>query len=472
MIWYAFTHENAVCLLAAPYENQIKLVFRKLREFIAKSPEIKAAIESDTKHPEFIQFKNGSIISGFTAGTKAGNEGASIRGQRADWIYLDEMDYLSEGDVNAISAIALEDAGRIGIWASSTPTGKRGKFYEWCLEAQGASNLTVEPGPYQGDIWMEYYYPSHCIPAWGPQAEAEFRSMFSDVAYTHEVLAHIGEEMVGVFNKQDVEDACQDYIYNTKPDYAAFRTIGVDWDKYGASTQIVVLEYDMAHQVYKVINRVEIPRSARTLSNAVKTIVQLDKIYNPTHIYVDRGYGELQVEFLSEHVGKKVKGLQFSEKIDVVDPTTKLLDKKHMKPFMVNNAQIIAEQHRIWISKYDDMIKKQMMDYQVVRETILGQPVFTSENEHSLDALMLALLAFTLEHPDIAQIIKKAQYATRVEFVNAPLFARPEDNPRVKSEDEEIVTTIRQSDRYSGAPTWGPRGSTSGRRAISSRKRF
>jgi hypothetical protein len=23
MLWYAFTHENAVCLLAAPYENQI-----------------------------------------------------------------------------------------------------------------------------------------------------------------------------------------------------------------------------------------------------------------------------------------------------------------------------------------------------------------------------------------------------------------------------------------------------------------
>ena len=90
MLWYSFTHENSVCLIAAPYENQIKLVFRKLREFIGKSDVIKAAIQSNTKNPEFIQFKNGSIIQGFTAGTRGGNEGASIRGQRADWIYLDK----------------------------------------------------------------------------------------------------------------------------------------------------------------------------------------------------------------------------------------------------------------------------------------------------------------------------------------------------------------------------------------------
>jgi len=379
------------------------------------------------------------------------------------------MDYLSEGDINAITAIAIEDPGRIGIWASSTPTGRRSKFFEWCLEAQGEANLVVPPGKYQGTTWTEYYYPSYVIPTWG-DAEAEFRAMYSDIAYTHEVLADFGEEMVGVFNKQDVEDACQDYYYDPDPGYPAIRTIGVDWDKYNASTNIVITEYSPQQGVYKVINRVEIPRSERTLSHAVNVICKLDKAYNPSHIYVDRGYGEMQVEFLTEKLGKKVRGVAFSEKLEVVDPVTKLRDKKHLKPFMVNNAQITLERKRLHFSKYDDVLKHQLMEYRIVRQTQTGQPVFTSENEHALDALMLSLLAFTVEHPEIANIIKKTEYAKQMYYVYDMPFNRDGYEGRQGQEEERIVT--KKSGRYSGVPTWSPRGTGSGRRAVNRRRTF
>lgn len=68
MLWYAFTHEHSSCLVAAPYENQIKLIFRTLRKFLINSPDIQSSVCADRKHPEFIQFNNGSIIQGFTAG--------------------------------------------------------------------------------------------------------------------------------------------------------------------------------------------------------------------------------------------------------------------------------------------------------------------------------------------------------------------------------------------------------------------
>lgn len=404
--------------------------------------------------------------------TKSANEGSNIRGQRADWIYLDEMDYLSEGDVTAITAISIEAPDAIGIWASSTPTGKRAQFYRWCMEAQGLERLTVPPGKYtthnpldkDSSKWVEFYYPSMCLPTWGPAQEKEFRSMYSELAYTHEVLADFGEEMVGVFNKADVA-ACRDmYEYVERPQYAAIRTIGVDWDKYGAATNIIVTEFDPRAMCYRVINRVEIQRSERTLSNAVNKIVLLDKVYNPTHIYVDRGYGEMQVEFLGDKIGKKVRGIQFSEKIEVIDPTTKLMDKKHMKPFMVNNAAIIVERRRLKISAGDEDLYKQMMDYHVVRETILGQPVFSSENEHALDALMLSLLAFTIEHPELESIIKKTEYASRMVILDKIPFMD------VGVEDKEERVVVRE--RYSGAPTWGPRGYGPKNKAMTQRKRL
>ncbi len=462
-LWYAFTHENAVCLVAAPYEAQVRLVFKKAREFAKKSSIIQSCIVVDRRHPEYLEFSNGSVITGFTAGTKAGSDAGSARGQRADWLYLDEMDYLSEGDVVTLTAIAAEDSARIGIWASSTPTGRRSMFFDWCMSTQGPTKLIVPPGEHQGPIWTQYYFPTTVIPNWGPESEAEYRVMYHDIAYTHEILADFGEEMIGVFNKADVDAALQDYQYDRSPKHHAVRTIGVDWDKYSSGSQIVVVEYDEDINKYKVLYRIEIPRSERTLSNAVKTIVGLDAKYNPTHIYVDRGYGEMQVEALTEKLGKKVRGVSLSEKIDVVDPVTKLLDKKHIKPFMVNNAQLLFERGLIWLSKHDDLLLHQILDYQVVRQTALGQPVFTSENEHALDAMMLALLAFTIEHRDIANIIKRVEYTRTPAILDTVPFHQID----VRRDEEQHIVVGPVS---RGMPTWGPRGMGGGKRALSRRR--
>lgn len=43
---------------------------------------------------------------------------------------------------------------------------------------------------------------------------------------------------------------------------------------------------------FKVINRVEIPRGEYTYDNAVNMLKELDRVYNPFAIYVDKGAGE------------------------------------------------------------------------------------------------------------------------------------------------------------------------------------
>ena len=78
-----------------------------------------------------LELKNGSAILGFTTGASSGSNAASMRGQRADWLYLDELDYMASGDYDTIAMIAAERED-IGITASSTPTGKRSTFYDMC----------------------------------------------------------------------------------------------------------------------------------------------------------------------------------------------------------------------------------------------------------------------------------------------------------------------------------------------------
>jgi replicative DNA helicase len=244
MIWRAFTNNDYQILVATPYETQVKVIFDRIRALIKKSPEVQGSIKSDRKHPDRIIFKNGSILAGFTAGTKSGSGGGSMRGQTANFLYLDEMDYLSDEDVHTITTIASQNK-KIGIWASSTPSGKRGKFYEYCVEAQQGKQ-EVEPGIYFCDVQYEdektkeirvrksytaFYFPSTVNPDWDSEMEAEWRLNLSEEAYDHEILANFGHETIGVFNKEYLDRARKNYDYVKFPTYETVRFIGVDWDK-------------------------------------------------------------------------------------------------------------------------------------------------------------------------------------------------------------------------------------------------
>ena len=97
MLWVAFTGmggtvkgRGAVAVVATPYDNQAKLIFDELRRFIDKSEVLTNSIKSITKNPYYIEFKNGGKIKLFTAGTRSGGAGASLRGQAADFLYMDE----------------------------------------------------------------------------------------------------------------------------------------------------------------------------------------------------------------------------------------------------------------------------------------------------------------------------------------------------------------------------------------------
>ena len=91
-LWQVCTHKNYRVLFITPYENQVELVFRRMREIIAESPLVKKEVVRIKSSPYTVEFSNGSVILGFTTGAASGSGAASVMGQRADWLFLDELD--------------------------------------------------------------------------------------------------------------------------------------------------------------------------------------------------------------------------------------------------------------------------------------------------------------------------------------------------------------------------------------------
>lgn len=199
--------------------------------------------------------------------------------------------------------------------------------------------------------------------------------------------------------------------------------------KYGASSSILILDYVPEYNKFQVVRRIEVPKAEYSFDKAVNMIIELNKIYNPTWIYADRGSGEYQLETLHKYgdqnpesgLKNKVKGFQFSQKIDIADPTTGIIENKPMKPFMVNQLSMCIEREQLVLSPFDETLHKQLVDYEVVRVGANGNPVYTSVNEHFVDALGLAFLAFVLEMPEITKTIDEPDYTSAVIGGESPI---------------------------------------------------
>jgi replicative DNA helicase len=455
---YAYTHEKKKILIIAPYEIQIKEIFRLFDEWVEESANVKSSVSRRINNPYTLELRNGSRILGLTAGSKSGMGAASVRGQEADVIYLDEADYLAREDVNAI-LVLLQKTNEASeddkfLWASSTPTGKHEFFYDWS----------------QNSRFKEFHYSSMINPNWNEDMSREFREQFgTSTAWDHEVLAEWGEEMEGVYQKAYLERAKalaglflgQDGVWDYKaavPLDGCMYTIGVDWNSSKNGVQIAIIEYNpklVSHEDiragikgrFRVATRVAIDAKEFTQSKAVAKIIELNGVWQPKYIYVDQGFGSTQIEELRRfgHANpdsgmlNKLKAIDFGSSQEIRDPVTKQIVKKAMKPFMVNNSVSFYEKNLVLLNRTDKEYEKQLSDYSVEKRSREGRPVYSTGNDHVLDAVNLALLAYTMEFTDLGKPI----YATEMRI------AGPMGEPASQASDG-IVRIIDREKTNSG----------------------
>lgn len=456
ILWYAYTQYNRGennqydIIIATPYETQIDLIFKRLHQLIEMSPLLNSVMTRDISHRIELSI-NGitSNILGLTAGANNSSGGAnSTRGERADLLILDECDYIGSNQITNILNIRNEAPERIRLMCASTPSGKHEEYYKWCVGASKkyapsqedikgntfTQYIITEKKRGEGNGWTEVYAPSNVnkeLLKMNPDTLQTYlediREELSEMRYAQEVMAEFGEEEMGVYQKKYIQAAVNEgerlhYKYITKwskEDRESYlratqgqniRILGVDWDKYAAATNMVCIEFDRFHQTetgqiipyFRILFRIEISRSEFTYVNAMNKIIALNEEYKFDHIAIDRGYGEVQLEMLHKYgvehprsgLADKVVGYQFSEKIEVTDPYTRKKDKKHLKPFMVNNSVNVFEKERIMLAPDDKTMISQLEEYRVKSISAAGLPVYTDENEHAIDAMNLALLSF------------------------------------------------------------------------------
>lgn len=405
LLHYSYTHKDGRSLVIAPMKTQVELIYQEILRLASKNEIVSNSITRKVTSPQFmIQFSNGSTIRFFTSGMRSGGKSDVARGQEAHVIVLDEMDYMHADDLDALYAMlqkTAEDQPDKVLIGASTPTGRRERFWEWCTS---------------NSRFKEFWFPSYCNPFFNKDQEDEFREEYSESGYRHEIEADWGEDAEGVYPRKFIDKSFLDPGWTYIPEIQSarsFYTIGVDWDKYGAGTNIVVLETcsdnyeeERFQGKVRVCYREEIPKSEFTLTKGVNRIVELNSMFQPKHIYVDRGFGEVQVELLhkygvenpSSKLRERVKGVSFAETIEVRDPYTKLPIKKEIKPYMVDNLRQYLEKESIVFPSNDEELYIQLISYVVVRTTSTGRPVFEaggSAVDHAHDALILALLAVT-----------------------------------------------------------------------------
>lgn len=440
LLHYSYTHKDGRCLVIAPMKTQVELIYQEIGRIAGKNEVVMNSITRKVSSPQFMmEFSNGSTIRFFTSGMRSGGKSDVARGQEAHVIVLDEMDYMHTDDLDALYAMlqkTAEDQPDKMMIGASTPTGRREKFWEWC----------------RSERFKEFWYPSYCNPYFSKEQEDEFREQYTEMGYRHEIEADWGEDSEGVYPRKFVDKAfiSPAWTYDAQLTSArSFHVIGVDWDKYGAGTNIVIVEVcaenyedERFRGKCRVVYREEIDKSEYTLTKAVDRIYQLNDIFKPKHIYVDRGYGEVQVELLHKYgienprsgLKEKVRGVSFAESVEVRDPYTKMLVKKEMKPFMVDNVRQFLEKERILFPETDEELYLQLISYIVIRTTQLGRPIFEASGtamDHAHDALMLALLAITQNYGEFSG----GNYATNTESFSND-FYMPKVNT-VADEDKE-----------------------------------
>tara|TARA_R110002020_G_scaffold268819_4_gene484156 strand:- start:35247 stop:37349 length:2103 start_codon:yes stop_codon:yes gene_type:complete len=460
ILWYTLTnkivmgHDNKgnpiekgpATLIVTPFLSQIKLIFEKMEELMARNSDIQKSCVRFVKTPYYrMEFSNGAKISGFTTGSKSKGEGSVLRGQGANKIYLDEADYMEEGDYQAIMPILYEAEDR-SIVASSTPTGKRERYYKWCVDSPA---------------WKEFHYPSTARPDWD-RIEEKVLDETSEAEFMQEYMCEFTAQDVGVYQPNYVNTAISrppykygDHKYNVANIYS----MGIDWNS-NAGTEIVVIAMDRSHQMW-VVDARNVKKQGWTQLAAIEAVIDMNKMWMPKFIYADSGYGATSIELLQKYslqqrvkdpadpagrIYEALRKFEFGGKLEIRDPVTGQILKKPAKDFMVQNAVRRFEEGIVHIPSDEKVLYKQLLNYIVKGVNQAGLRIYGQNNksigDHRLDAFNLALVAYKLE---LSEFAKTSNIVTSVLRTGLP--GQGHQEKKVK-ENNPFVADIRYPEGY------------------------
>lgn len=428
--------KNANLMIVGPYQNLLEEIFDRLKLMLDGDKSVFANKYRSTKKPYTIQIGNNKIL-GFTTGTKSGSEGASTRGQRCDELYLDEVDYMSQKDIETVMALRMEHPD-FRVMATSTPAAIPGLFRKWCKTDSS---------------FKDFHFPSTLLSSYKAQ-EKEIKSQYNKDGFAREILADFFENSSKVFLTEDIRKSFVNYNYINSIDELEnpddwLTTIGCDWNSFKNGVNCCVLGFNKVTQKLRVLKKEIIKKvseednisdeeqqlkSKHLQTEAIKKIINLFHSFKARAVYVDKGYGGYQCETLEKYFydigyGDVFKGIDFGSFIKQKSPFTGESVNKRLKGVMVYSLQQQFEKNRIEISpleegtiedtdaSFEECIVYQMQFYSVDHYDGRDNPVFSHKGDHILDAFMLANYAFIDKVEKSIHFEIESGYATSVKNV-------------------------------------------------------
>ena len=418
-------------LIVTPYMSQLLTVFDEMERIMKKNKGLCAEVSSASGDSLYVRtpffhmdFRNGAEIKGFVSGVgiKAdGSGGGTMRGVSAQVIYLDEMDMIPEETIDKVIMPILLSAldGDTCFIATSTPIGKRAKFYEYCLS---------DP------TFKEDYLPSTVLPQWQINKALIIGDSTPESIQTEFMAAFIDGNF-GVFKPSYVYRARTDYTYGDcndvrwwKKTWAVtdnsmiIRCIGIDWNK-NAGTEFVVITYVPHANKYILSEAVNIPAGEFSALSWREELIRLNYKWKPDYIYADEGYGHTIIEDLkliafhltskpnknlqdieTTKLTERLKSFNFSSKVSLRNPLDGTIMEKGGKDFLVETARRIFEDPAaiIRFPEAEEQLKNELLHYTTLRRSpTTNKAVYGTDSErigdHRLDAMMLGLAGIQIE---------------------------------------------------------------------------
>lgn len=413
-VYEMFTKQGSDILMIAPYERQVTRFFDEINKFIKRSVNLSSSISRYIKSPSRLELQNTSKILGFSSAATGSSRSDKIRGQDASLIIIDELDYLLDSDIDAITAI-LASKPDCRLLAASTPAGWRRKFHQFCTNKELG--------------FKEFWFISAESPTWTPKLEDFFANSSggkSSATFTHEYLADFAEATEGVFKAAHINASLEVYdMADLGVDPEAHYILGVDWNK-SAGTHLVIISWK--NGLLTLAKKIIIPEQEYTQTEAVNKIIALHKQWNFKQIYADAGYGATQLELLRKHSQTDrslrfdiiLHGIHMNQHVDLIDPLTGETITKPAKPFLVQQTAKLLEDGRLVLPNSEDTsvsgetvtmgLVQQMRNYIVEGYSTYGLPRYSQGQDHTLTAFMLACGGFVLSYGDF----KNVPYSRRI----------------------------------------------------------
>jgi len=278
-LYNAITYPNEEILLLGPFQEHAQILIERVFDFIANNMFIQTLISHQTQTMVFFRHNNSRILA-----RTIGRTGLGVRGRSPTRIYIDEAAFVPDSAFVAVE-MCLATIGTRYLTYSSTPFGKRGRFYMSCTDPES--------------VFSTYYINAEDSPIVNKDFLKEQKNILTELEYKQEVQGEFIEE-ADVFITRDLFlSCCEDIADKLQSDADKDYFLGVDVARFGTDETVFMIA-EVTYEGLLSIVHIE-ATSNKSLTDTAGRIINLNRQFNFKKIFVDEtGLGGGAVDMLQE----------------------------------------------------------------------------------------------------------------------------------------------------------------------------